>query len=139
MRRCPVLFLWAVGFGTFPAFAQSEASYTVEINPAVCSRLLTHVPAPDVAYQPGVDVHGNPVAPADLPSTAALALPDRYDVEITVDTARRFGFPIRSDRFDGEVDVGVVTIDGDRVLFNGRPVTGETEKALVALCRSSRR
>src|SRR5271168_4053724 len=32
---------------------------------------VQYQPAPDVAYQPGVDVYGRPVAPADLPNSGA--------------------------------------------------------------------
>lgn len=41
-----------------------------------CSRLIRHVPAADVAYQPGVDARGRAVAPADMPGSGAGALPN---------------------------------------------------------------
>lgn len=41
-----------------------------------CSRLIRHVPAADVAYQPGVDARGRAVAPADMPGSGANALPN---------------------------------------------------------------
>ena len=37
---------------------------------------MRHEPAPDVAYQPGVDVHGRAVAPADLNGGSQIELPD---------------------------------------------------------------
>jgi hypothetical protein len=45
-----------------PALGQQ----TVIITRANCLRLVEHVPAPDVAYRPGLDVRGRPVAGADL-------------------------------------------------------------------------
>ncbi|MGE5476940.1 MAG: hypothetical protein ACM3Q1_09820 [Bacteroidales bacterium] len=41
-----------------------------------CSRLIRHVPAADVAYQPGMDAKGRAVAPADIPGSGADAIPN---------------------------------------------------------------
>lgn len=48
----------------------------IVITKVDCSRLIRHVPAPDVAYQPGLDARGRAVAPADLPGSGADALPN---------------------------------------------------------------
>lgn len=46
----------------------------ITISKPDCSRLIQHVPAPDVAYKPGVDVRGRPVVPADAdPAQAEFA------------------------------------------------------------------
>lgn len=53
------LFLMALFvFVSAPAFAQNDL--------ALCRLRAQHVAAADVTYKPGVDVHGNPVVPADL-------------------------------------------------------------------------
>ncbi len=39
----------------------------------VCRQLVRHVPAADVAYKPGVDAKGKPIAPADLAQSADYA------------------------------------------------------------------
>ena len=57
MRRsiaclAPALFLLAAA----PAAAHEKA--TVAITRADCVRLVEHVPGPDMAYRPGVDVYG---------------------------------------------------------------------------------
>ena len=54
-----VAALWWLGA---PAAAQER----VVITRGECQRLVRHVPAADVAYAPGVDVRGKPVAPADI-------------------------------------------------------------------------
>ena len=69
MRRsmaylAPALFLLAAALAAPPAAAHEKA--TVAITRADCARLVAHRPAPDVAYQPGVDVYGREVVPADL-------------------------------------------------------------------------
>ena len=57
----------------------------VVISGQDCQRLVRHVPAPDVAYKPGVDVHGKPVAPADLPGSAGgYQLPDHIEFNYTI-------------------------------------------------------
>jgi hypothetical protein len=48
-------------------WSQGAAAETVTVSRNDCSRLIHHVPSANVAYQPGVDVKGKKVAPADLP------------------------------------------------------------------------
>lgn len=45
----------------------------VQITKEDCRRVVAHQPSADVAYQPGVDVYGNEVAPADLEGSNDLA------------------------------------------------------------------
>jgi hypothetical protein len=53
------------------------------IDPRTCRLLEQHVPAPDVAYVPGVDASGHPVVPADL--TPPPEVPGRFRFELSVD------------------------------------------------------
>jgi hypothetical protein len=110
---------------------------TVEITRADCSRLVKHVPAPDVAYQPGVDVNGNPVAPADLDGGYQVALPETIFIPITVLLQERFGIPANSVLYKGEALIGVaaVSLDGEQVTFNGQPLTSPEAQALSAACQ----
>ena len=58
---------------------------TVYVTKQDCAVLAKHQPRPDVAFQPGMDVHGKPVAPADLQDgPPALMLPDKIQFDITV-------------------------------------------------------
>lgn len=59
---------------------------TVSITRQDCSRLIRHQPAPDVAYQPGVDAYGREVAPADLPGSAGQVklLPEVLQFNINI-------------------------------------------------------
>lgn len=108
-------------------------------DPSVCRYLPRHRPAPDVAYQPGVDVRGRPVAPADLPGSAG-ATPQRFEIPVTLDFARRMGFrvPTGGVPLPGTTEVGRLTLDGDRLSFNGQPVGGTSEAELYAYCRTVR-
>lgn len=67
-----------------PAAWADEAKVTVSRQD--CARLVRHVPAADVAYQPGVGVKGRKVAPADLPGSGAdmKVLPEVFEFTIAI-------------------------------------------------------
>lgn len=113
------------------------ADGAIEITRADCSRLVKHVPAPDVAYQPGVDVHGKPVAPADLDGGYQVALPRVVRIPITVLLEDRFGIPANSVLYKAEAEIGVAEIDlvDGRVTFNGRDLATAEAQALSAACQ----
>ncbi|MFV3073254.1 hypothetical protein [Niveispirillum fermenti] len=138
MGAIGLVALFALVVFPVPALAQSPARTqadppTIRVDPAACRYLTRHQPGADVEYRPGVDVHGRPVAPADLPDSAAIALPEVIEIELTADLARRFGIATNN-LYRGEVQIGTVTVERDRVLFNGRPVQPAAEADLVALC-----
>lgn len=118
---------------TMSAHAQTREP-TIRIDPAACQWVTRHHPSADVEYKPGVDVHGKKVAPADLPGSGGIDLPEDIHIAITVNTAKRFGIP-ENDLYKGEAYIGTVTVRGNEVLFNGKPVQPEAETELLALCR----
>lgn len=133
-RAIPALFLLVWGPG--PAWAQGTS---VTITAADCAALTEHVPALGVEYQPGVDVEGNKVAPADLAGTPALKLPDEVHIPITVDLAARYGIPATANLFKSEAYIGSARVrlrDG-RAWFNGQPLTSEESQLLSRLCAKS--
>ncbi len=110
-----------------------------QIDLSVCQYLPRHRPAPDVDYTPGVDGKGRAVAPADLPGSAGAAAPmERFDIPVTLSLARRMGLAVPSRGLPGDTEVGTLTLDGDRLFFNGQPVGGPGEAQLYALCRAAR-
>ncbi|WP_292911573.1 hypothetical protein [Niveispirillum sp.] len=117
---------------TLPAAAQTDAP-TIRIDPAACRYVARHQPSADVEYKPGVDVHGDAVAPADLPDGYAIELPKSIDIAITSDIARRFGIATNN-LYRGEAQIGTVTLQGNQVLFNGKPMQSAAEADLIALC-----
>lgn len=121
---------------TIPEGSAAAEQRVVWIKKADCAWLVKHEPAPDIAYQPGVDVHGRPVAPADL-DASSLRLPERTRIAITVDLQERFGIPTNSALFEGEVAVGEVVVEGDRITFNGEPLYDPEIRALAEGCRRS--
>ena len=57
----------------------------VAISRDDCARRIQHHPGPGVAYQSGMDVHGKPVAPADLDGNERLNLiPDKLQFDVRI-------------------------------------------------------
>jgi hypothetical protein len=85
-------------------------------------------------YQGSVDVHGNPVAPADLksPSTPSPYALQSVRIPLTVDLAQRMN-GVLPDGMKLEPEVGTVEIRNDgHVIINGKDMTGPAD----ALCAS---
>jgi hypothetical protein len=96
------------------------------VSPTVCARLPSPMAGPD--YVPGVDVHGNKVAPADLPGPGqpeidALPIILRHGV---AGVGRR-----------GGLVVGQVTVRDGRAYFNGAPLASDDQAAIAAACRNA--
>ena len=137
--RAASLGLWLAAGTAAPALA--EQPY-LTISRSDCQRLVRHLPAADVDYQPGVDVRGRPVAPADLgasePGAAPpLALPRAVVIPIEVDLFDRFGIPAGGVNFEADAFIGEVTVDlaTGEAFFNGQPLQSEAEAELAARCQ----
>lgn len=128
--------LIAAASGLIPGLAIAETG-TIAIKRADCSSLVKHTPAPDVAYQPGVDVHGDPVAPADLDGGYQVALPRVVRIPITVLLQDRFNIPENSVLYKAEAEIGVAEVDltDGRVTFNGHELAAPEAQALSAACQ----
>ena len=113
----------------------APASAEVAISRKDCERLVNHEPAPDVAYQPGVDVHGRPVVPADLGGGQQIQLPDVIYIPIEVLIQDKYGIPANSVLYDATALVGVVEVRGNQVYFEDQPLTDPEIVALEEACR----
>lgn len=128
IRLWPVLLLAAL------ECAVAAEDRIVRVTTTDCEFLVRHRPAPDIAYQPGVDVRNRPVVPADL-EAPRLRLPDTIEIPITVDLQKRFGIPSDSALFEAEAEIGRIAVEGDRITFNGRPLRDSELVALAEACR----
>ena len=139
-----------------------SGALTVRVREADCRRLVSHVPDAGVAYEPGVDVRGESVAPADLHGGHDLNLPSRIAIPIEVELYRRvdpapeaesgttdpdpdpdgLGAGVRGrtrldPALDGDARIGTVEIDletGD-ARFEGRPLTSAAQRRLDRRCQ----
>ncbi|MEE8505058.1 MAG: hypothetical protein V3S40_02430 [Kiloniellales bacterium] len=139
MTERPIHRLIAVFFPLLLTAAASPAaaheSLQVTITKADCARLVEHVPAPDVAYQPGVDVYGDPVAPAHAGGGTPIELPETIVIDVEVDLFQRFGIPVDPTRYDADAEVGEVVYRDGRFTFNGQPLHSEAQAELAARCQ----
>lgn len=145
-----------------PAGAAADDEVRVEITREDCRRLVRHEPAAGVEYEPGVDVHGNEVAPAEVGGGVDLDLPQRITIPIELDvlSGRRLGrdepaegTPEQDDADDvpddaelgdpltGEAQIGTVEVDVEtgRATFNGQPLRTQAQRRLAEKCQEIRR
>ncbi|WP_109120624.1 hypothetical protein [Azospirillum sp. TSO22-1] len=121
----------AVALTAAPAAAET-------FDTSICRLLPQYVPSAEVAYTPGIDVHGRPVAPADVRGSAGVRIADRLDIPLTLGLARRLGLavPPSAKALGTQAEVGRLSLFGDVLLFNGQPLGEFSQSELIALCRS---
>jgi len=139
-QYCPFTAALLAGLLVFSSVA--GAAETVIVTRADCARLVHHVPDPGVAYQPGVDVRGRPVAPADLGGTPKIKLPDTLEIPVTLDMLARYGLPANSSLYrldDTVIGTARVRVKDGRAWFNGAPLGDEETFALARACREARK
>ena len=120
-----------------PAKPAATAETKVQVTESDCRRLFTeHRPSADVAYKPGVDVNGKPVAGADLNPAPQIKVPDTIAFDIAVDLTK-YGVPAGSQLFQPNVKLGEVRMDlaSGKVLYNGEPLGNPEIEALREACR----
>jgi hypothetical protein len=130
MTRAFVLLLMMVA--ATPALAQ-------KVDPKLCNALVKHTPDADVVYQPGVDVHGNAVAPADLPGAPQMKLPETIKIPLTINMAKAANLDTTSYPYNQlgtgtEAVLGTIAVTGDQVTFNGQPLSDTQQDKLAVLC-----
>ena len=119
--------------GALPA--QAPAWADVAVSRRDCDRLVKYQQAPGVEYQAGVDAHGRPVAPADLGGGYNIKPPETIVIPIEILVQDRFHIPSNSVLWNAEAQVGVVTVKGDQVYYEGQLLGDQETAALEQLCR----
>lgn len=110
-----------------------------------CHRLIRHIPVDDVRHGPGVDARGNAIAPADLGGDHGLDIPGDIHIEIGIDLADRGGLgsgiilnvpAVRKVLpYEGKGALGLITIRGGDIFWNGEALTPQGEIILADACR----
>ncbi len=119
-----------------PGGASVSADGRVVVSSKACAEVVAHVPDAGVAYTPGVDVNGNAVAPADVPDSASPITADNFPIFLTLDLKKKFHVPDSAKLFKLEAVVGLITIQGNQVFFNGQPIAPGEASLLAAACRA---
>ena len=124
-----VIALWPAGHAGGGSVLVSEAD---------CRLLVRHAPAADVAYKPGVDVRGRPVAPADASPCGQVATPQQVAIDLSL-ALRNVSRPVGR-LGDAEVQLGQITVDlaTNQLALNGQPISDPELSQLVAACRAPR-
>jgi len=140
-RKARITVPVVAGAAILPVFliTYNSAAHAADLlsrtqRPTFCQLFDRHTPDADVAYQPGVDVHGKPVAGADLPSASAYHVPDSFSFPLQVDVAERLGLDQSVPGLEGKLELGEVKVEKDRVLLNGDTVPSLSRADVVALC-----
>jgi hypothetical protein len=136
----PYLVVWPVHGQSQPA---EQGDVPVYVTRQDCHQLVAHHPAPDVNYQPGVDVHGRPVAPADLPGSQNLKiLPDRVTFDLKVNPLA-YGSRLSTsagDKFaNTAMPIARIEVDllSGAVKVNGQPLDSEQTRIVTDACRKA--
>ncbi len=131
MTKLPILAVILAFCGGTAAMAD------IAISERDCRQVVVkHEPAPDVTYQPGVDVHGNAVAPADLNGGSQLKLPDVIYIPLEVLIQDKYGIPANSVLYEAKAQVGVVAVRGDKVYYEDQLLNDPETVALEDACRA---
>ena len=129
-----------------PAFADSTAPPPGGVAPVangglvISSQICGALAVPSADYQPGVDVNGKAVAPADLPpsGTATPNAAENIAIEIDSRLASRINLPKQAGTVPGKTILGYVTIKDNQPYFNGQPLSVDQRAALAEACRNAK-
>ena len=111
------------------------AAADIAVSRQDCDRLVKYQEPPGVEYQPGIDAHGETVVPADLGGGVNIQPPETIIIPIEILLQDRFHIPPNSALWSAKAEMGVVTVHGDQVLYNGQPLTDPETTALAELCK----
>ncbi|NDE90425.1 MAG: hypothetical protein EB059_04695 [Alphaproteobacteria bacterium] len=139
-------FLFMLLFA-LPAYAQ-DANPVIHIDKAACRPVTHHVPDADVAYKPGVDVHGKKVVSADLNPSPITHLEDTFRIRLTNDAAAVFGLQVpqvaikdslgktvKQPLVDAESRMGYITLRHGRAYLDDKPLDAAGQGQLEVLCK----
>jgi hypothetical protein len=119
------------------AVAQAPGGGLV-MSSQICAAVAAAGPAvPSADYQPGVDVNGNAVTPADLPSTTASPPIDNFPIEINQRLASKFNLPATGG-VGGKAILGYVTLRDNKPYFNGQALNADQSAALAEACKNAK-
>jgi hypothetical protein len=118
--------------------ACDAAERTIAVARSDCRLAIEHAATADADFEPGVDVHGRPVVPADV-GRAGVGLPDIVSVFVSAEVRNTFQLSDDSPLLSFDAGIGVVEyeLSSGRLLFNGVPLRERDEQALAALCREA--
>jgi hypothetical protein len=126
-----VLSLLAIGA---EAQAASAKGSSVKLSKSECARIVKHQSSAE--YKPGTDARGKKVKGADLPGGSPIKLPETITIDIGFDLDKKYGLG-SGGKYTGESVIGKVTVRGDRVYWDGKPLDAGDQAAIAEACRKT--
>ncbi len=119
--------------------ALSLGAQTITVSPSPCQALTAHSSRDDVAYEPGVDVSGNAVAPADLNSAEQLDLGADHEYWLPIELPLKNVLNIATTDTlnairDSNIGVGSVIVKNGQAYFNGEPLGDAQYHSIAVEC-----
>lgn len=102
-----------------------DGSTRLTVDADVCRKIgqsAAYHGAPGVEYEPGVDVRGAPVVPADIGGGYGVGIPKEITIPITVDLDGDWRDNATAGTLTAETLLGVVTIRDGMAFWNGRAI-----------------
>ena len=125
----PAVLSLLAGVAHNPAFAENAV---LRMTRADCARMVAHWPAPDVSYQPGIDVRGHAVPPAETKGDSRLRMSEDIVIPLELRLFDRLGGERAA--AEARVLIGTVELRAGRAYFNGQPLEEATAAELAAMC-----
>lgn len=120
----------------------------MDLSREQCRQLIIHhKPQGSIAYTPGIDVAGNPVAPADLPESLHFDMGKSVTIDIDLPVKKHAPHSAHHHQKNNHghhairgssIDAGEVQIEEDgSIWINGEPVHNEALEEIGDYCRST--
>ena len=117
--------LWFFQFFIFMNIARADDINTTH---SFCQLLPNYKEAPGVEYQPGVDAHGQFVAPADITGQPALRNFDSVEIPVEANLVRQFGVDVPPGT-QLKPDVALISIHKNgQVDYNGQDISKQAHE-----------
>tara|TARA_B100000686_G_C16787332_1_gene976140 strand:+ start:2970 stop:3509 length:540 start_codon:yes stop_codon:yes gene_type:complete len=104
----------------------------IVVERKVCRYLTAYQQAQDVEFEPGIDVNGRAVVPADI-NASPFQPADEFEFNVAVDLVEYLGLPVMPG-VEAYTGVGKVAVKNNQLYFDDEPLKPESEQALYALC-----
>jgi hypothetical protein len=128
-------WVWASAIGILLSGIGAVTAAEVEDS---CVRAVRALSTDGADYQPGTDVYGRSVVPADVQPTLRVDPPQVIEFPIDLDLAKRMGFNAAG-AYEGKATMARVRIEGRRITVNGQEVASDAAADLIAACRAASR
>jgi hypothetical protein len=116
------------------ALAASAKGSSVKLSRSECADITKHQSSAE--YKPGTDARGKKVKEADLPGGSPIKLPETITIDIGFDLDKKYGLG-SGGKYTGESVVGKVTVKGDKVYWDGKPLDQRDQAAIAEACRQT--